>query len=166
MTYRNTSASLTEQDIQEIKAALHLLQEKLPFLIHLTADERRKMVKMGDKSHAFVTNSLTAAQTNQEILPSNFDLEAYLQNHQLSIALGEIHISLKQLVEKVDDTLVAVRSDVMLSSLTVYEYVKTAAKRTPGLKSIAEQLSLRFRAMRSRTAKAANLSNQSVKHSA
>jgi protein-tyrosine-phosphatase len=150
MPYTHVSAQLTELDIQEIKELLTLLNNKLPFLIHLTPEERRALTKMGDKSYAFVSNSLIAAQANPTILPSSFDLDEFAQTYQLAESLSEIHISLKQLYEKVDDTLLAVGSESMSSSLTVYEYVKTAAKRIPGLKAIAEQLSARFKVIRTK----------------
>jgi hypothetical protein len=57
MSYQNITASLSPADIQEIKAALQTIQDKLPFLVTLSPDERRKMLKMGDKSLAFVNNS-------------------------------------------------------------------------------------------------------------
>lgn len=41
-------------------------------------------------------------------------------------------------------------------SLTVYDYVKTAAKKTPGLKTLAEQLGERFKAIRTKFPKAAS----------
>jgi hypothetical protein len=53
----------------------------------------------------------------------------------------------------VDDTLLAVGSEAMNNSLTVYDYVKTAAKKTPGLKTIAEQLGERFKAIKAKVAK-------------
>jgi hypothetical protein len=63
MSYQNISAKLTETDLQEIKTALATIEAKLPFLVHLTVEERRKLFKMGNKSLAFVSNSLTAAQS-------------------------------------------------------------------------------------------------------
>ncbi|MEH1922050.1 hypothetical protein [Nostoc sp.] len=137
MSYQNITGSLSAQDIQEIKAALQKIQQKLPFLVTLSAEERRKLVKMGDKSLAFVSNSVTAAQSNREILPATFDVEELVQDYQLATALTELLISMQQLTEQVDDTLMAVGSEVMTSSLTVYDYVKTASKKTPGLKTVA-----------------------------
>lgn len=63
---------------------------------------------------------------------------------------------MRQITEQVDDTLLAVGSEAMSSSLTVYDYVKTAAKKTPGLKTVAEQLGERFKAIKGRTTKAAS----------
>ncbi|MEH1940746.1 MAG: hypothetical protein V7L01_11065 [Nostoc sp.] len=45
---RNIIGTLSPEDIQEIKAALQIIEQKMPFLIALTAQERRKLFKMGD----------------------------------------------------------------------------------------------------------------------
>ncbi len=63
---------------------------------------------------------------------------------------------MRQITEQVDDTLLAVGSEAMSSSLTVYDYVKTAAKKTPGLKTVAEQLGERFKAIKGRPTKIAS----------
>ena len=158
MPYQNITATLSDADIQEIKAALQTIQNKLPFLVNLTADERRSLVKMGDKSLAFVNNSLNAAQANRDIFPASFDVEEFMRDYHLAVALTELLAGLRKLEEKVDDTLLAVGSEAMNSSLTVYNYVKTAAKNTPGLKSLAEQLGERFKAIKGRTSKVNSVS--------
>jgi len=63
---------------------------------------------------------------------------------------------MRQITEQVDDTLQAVGSEAMSSSLTVYNYVKTASKTTPSLKTLAEQLGERFKAIKGRPSKAAS----------
>lgn len=156
MSYQNITGSLSPEDIQEIKTALQTVQQKLPFLVTLSSEERRKLVKMGDKSLAFVNNSVTAAQSNREILPASFDIEELVRDYQLATALTEVLTSMRQLTEQVDDTLLAVGSEAMSSSLTVYDYVKTAARKTPGLKTLAEQLGERFKAIRGRQTKPAS----------
>jgi len=154
MTDQNITGTLSPEDIQEIKAALQIIQEKMPFLIALTAQERRKLFKMGDKSLAFVNNSVNTAQSNREIFPASFDIEEFIQDYQLATTLSELLILIRQLTEQVDDTLLAVGSEAMINSLTVYKYVKTAAKKTPSLKTVAELLSDRFKAInKGRTAK-------------
>ncbi|MGB7085242.1 MAG: hypothetical protein WBD47_06785 [Phormidesmis sp.] len=150
MVYKNIDSDLSQADLAKIKAALKTVQEQLPFLVHLSVQERRRSFKMGDKSLAFVTNSLLAAQSNPEILPGSFDVEAFGRDYQLSRSLLEVQGILKQLNEKVDDTLLAVGSEAMTGSLSVYEYVKAAAKREPGLKGLAEQLGERFKKVRRR----------------
>ncbi|MEH2039333.1 hypothetical protein [Nostoc sp.] len=152
MAYQNITASLSPEDIQEIKPAFATIQAKMPFLVTLSVEERRKL--FSDKSLAFVNTSLTAAQSNRDILPASFDVDEFVRDYQLVATLTELLIKLQQLTEQVDDTLMAVGSEAMGSSLTVYDYVKTAAKKTPGLKTIAEQLGERFKAIKSKPAKA------------
>ncbi|MEH2276982.1 MAG: hypothetical protein V7K40_19895 [Nostoc sp.] len=147
MADQKIAGTLSPEDIQEIKAALQIIEQKMPFLIVLTAQERRKLFKMGDKSLAFVTNSVNAAQSNPEIFPASFDIEEFIRDYQLATIFSELLISIRQLTEQVDDTLLAVGSKAMLGSLTVYDYVKTAAKKTPGLKTVAELSSDRFKAI-------------------
>ncbi len=156
MPYQNISATLSEADIREIKTAIKTIQQKLPFLITLSVQERRKLFKMGDKSLAFVNNSLSAAQSNRDILPASFNVEELVQDTQLAASLTEILILLRQVTEQVDDTLLAVGGEAMTGSLAIYDYVKTAAKKTPGLKTLAEQLGERFKAIRARSPKAAS----------
>jgi hypothetical protein len=147
MPYQNISAQLSDRDKADIKAAIATLDEKLPFLVNLTAIERRNLYKMGDKSLGFVNNSVTAALQNQDILPPTFDIPEFERDFALAQDLSEIHAQLQQITEKVDDTLVAVGSEAMRSSLSVYDYVKAAAKHQPGLKALAEQLGERFKAL-------------------
>lgn len=155
MPYQNINVILSDADLKEVRQAVATIQQKLPFLITLNTTERKRLFKMGDKRLTFVQTSLNAAQSNRNILPASFDLDGFSNDYRLATSLMEIEMLLNQLSEQVDDTLLAVGSEAMTSSLTVYDYVKTAAKKTPGLKGIAEQLGNLFRAMKSRTPKAA-----------
>jgi hypothetical protein len=160
--YQDINVRLSDADLQEIKQAIDTIQNKISFRITLTQEERKRLYKMGDKRIAFVQNSFNVAQSNRNILPPSFDLEAYANDYRLATNLNELLMRLNQLTEEVDDTLMAVGSEAMSSSLTVYEYVKTAAKKTPGLKTIAEQLGSLFKAIRSKPAKPATNSSETL----
>ena len=51
------------------------LKQKLPFLIGLTKEERISMLKLGDKSRAFVQKTMELVKQNQDFLPRSFDVE-------------------------------------------------------------------------------------------
>ena len=139
MPYENISATVSDQAMAEIKGAIATIHAQLPFLINLTPDERRKRFKMGDKSLAFVRNSVTATQNNPDIVPGNFDIAEFNRDYQLT--------------ETVDDTLLAIGSESMASSLLVYDYAKTTSRHSPGIKSVADQLGERFKAVGKRRSK-------------
>ncbi|MEP0817472.1 hypothetical protein [Trichocoleus sp. FACHB-46] len=155
MPYQDINVTLSDADLKEIRQAIATIQQKLPFLITLNTTERKRLFKVGDKRLAFVQTSLNAAQGNRNILPTSFDLDGFSNDYRLATSLMEIEMLLNQMSEQVDDTLMAVGSEAMTSSLTVYDSVKTAAKKTPGLKGIAEQLGTLFRAIKSKPAKPA-----------
>jgi hypothetical protein len=46
--------------------AIATIRQKLPFLVDLTTEDRRTMLKMGDKSRAFVSKALEVATQNPQ----------------------------------------------------------------------------------------------------
>jgi hypothetical protein len=145
MAYSNISNSVSETDMQAIKQAIQIITEKLPFLVALSSDEKRSLVKLGAKSIDFVRDCNTVAQNYGQILPANFDIQELSKDSKLFEQLSEIQLLFNTLTEKLNDTTIAVGNESMKASLTVYEYVKTASKSQAGLKTVAEQLQQRFK---------------------
>ena len=117
---------------------------KLPFLVNLTPDERKSIFKTGPGSLAFVQNSLQAAQNNPDIFPKSFDVDEFESDVNLFSVLTELGTVVDQLSSEIDDTRLAVGGEAMNEASQVYNYVKAAAKNTPGLKPVADQLGERF----------------------
>nr|VFJ46226.1 MAG: hypothetical protein BECKDK2373C_GA0170839_101450 [Candidatus Kentron sp. DK] len=145
MPYQNIDATLSPKDIQAIKANIDAILEKLPFLVNLTPKERKAMFKAGPDSVSFVQNALNAAQDHPGILPGNFSTDEFKNDVDLFTALTDIGTVIASLASEVDDTRLAVGGEAMQEASQVYTYVKAAAKTTPGLKPVAEQLGERFR---------------------
>ena len=145
MPYYNISATLPQADVDAIKASIATINSKLPFLISLSNDERRALMKMGPKSINFVQDSLRVAQNNPSILANGFNLSELEKDVALVIPLIELSILLDQLNEKINDTYLATGSKAMRGSLAVYQYAKTASKLQPGLKTVVEALGQRFK---------------------
>ena len=145
MPYSNISATLPQEDVDAIKAALVTINNKLPFLISLSNDERRSLVKMGPKSINFVQDSLRVAQNNVGIVPQSFDVDEFSKDVSLVVPLTEITMLVNQLGEKLNDTQLAVGGEAMRGALAIYDYTKTASKHQPGLKLIVEALGQRFK---------------------
>ena len=144
MSYHNISAQISESVLGEIKTCLNDARSRMPFLVTLSGSERRKLFKLGQKSLAFVEDSLVAAKNHPEILPASFDLVEYEKDVRLAIALHEVLMELEKFAAEVDDTEMAVGSEALDESREVYGYVKAASRRVPGLKSLAAQLGTRF----------------------
>jgi hypothetical protein len=77
MPYQNIDAVVSAANLQAIKDAFAVILEKLPFLVSLTADERKSTFKAGPNSLSFVTRAASAAQSNGGILPASFDATGF-----------------------------------------------------------------------------------------
>jgi hypothetical protein len=64
MSNNRINAALSAEDKSDIMVAINTIKQKLPFLIDLSPDERRAMLKLGDKSLAFVNKALEVATQN------------------------------------------------------------------------------------------------------
>ncbi|MET0621661.1 MAG: hypothetical protein ABW250_01640 [Pyrinomonadaceae bacterium] len=152
MPDNRVSATLSQTDRQAVLDAINIIRTKLPFLIDLTPEERRTLLKMGDKSRGFVTQALTVAEQNEDILPRSFDVAEMRKDVELLDGLAPIMAALSQLTELVEDTYMAVGGEAYASALLVYQFARAAGKG-PALDGALDALGQRF-ARKSRPAPA------------
>ena len=136
------SATLTAADLQAVSDAIVTIRSKLPFLIDLSPQDKRRLFKMGDVSRAFVEKALIAAQANPQVLPPAFDVAEYARDWALWAQLGPIVTQVVQLGELVDDTQTALGADLMNAALTAYGHLSQAS--VGGLEEVKADLGQRF----------------------
>lgn len=143
MTISPISAALTQSDRDAVMDAVATIKAKLPFLVDLSAEERKALPKMGDKSRAFVSKALEVATQNPDFLPRSFNLEELRKDVQLFEAIYPIMVALMQLSELVDDTSLAVGSEAYAAALQVYAYAK-ASGNVGGMDAVVGEMGQRF----------------------
>jgi hypothetical protein len=137
------SLTFTDADLAEIDALLGQLEAKLSGLITLTADQRRMINKMGDKSEAFCRQTLNVMSQNLQLVPPGLGLEEAKKDLACRDALRARLPRLLQLLAKVQDTEMALGSDVMTASLEAYGVLKVMGKGS-GLEALRQGISERF----------------------
>jgi hypothetical protein len=143
MADNRIDATLSQADRQDVLDAINTIRTKLPFLIDLTTEERRFLPKMGDKSQAFVTQALTVAEQNPDVLPRSFDVAEMRRDVELAEALRPVMTALTQLQELVEDTYLEIGSEAYTSALMIYSYMRAGGKGA-ALDEAASQLGQRF----------------------
>lgn len=146
MTQDLASLGISEADWTVIDAALTTLEDKLGSkLLDLTTEQRSRLTKMGDKSEAFCRQALITGRLNVVKLPA--DAAADLTAEETDLAdLDKLRPRLARLTaitEKTDDTEVALGSDIMVFSLTLYGILK-AIGAGAGLDGLKSQMGTRF----------------------
>lgn len=128
-----------QQHLDAIKAAL------APYLLSLTPDERKTMLRMADKTVAFVTKTTDYATSNPSFVPSFVDLAELKQDTAGMAALTPLRQQCDQLALDLDSTVMIAGSEAYGNALTVYGNIKFLARNNqPGAQAAYDDLSVRF----------------------
>ena len=137
------SLHLSTEDLAQLDGAIDTMRRVLTPLIALQPAQRRELNKMGDKSEAFCRQTLAVLSANPQMVPPNLGL-AEAQADLLALdQLRPRLLQLRQLVERADDTEMALGSDIIGLALEGYGLLKVSGKGE-GLKTARRELSARF----------------------
>ena len=116
-----------------------------PYLKALTPEERRTMLKMADKTVAFVAKIHDYAAQNPAFVPAFVDMAEFDADSAALSGLAPLHILLEGLALDTDSTMMLAGSDAYAAALTIYNNIKfLAANNQPGAQAAYDDLRQRF----------------------
>lgn len=143
MSQNLISLNLDDNVLSEIDAALTILENHFSGFLKLSPDERRNLVKMGDKSEAFCRQTIMVAAQNTQYLPPSLDVaEAQSDLNNIDKFRPRLH-RLRELLTKGDDTEMALGSDIYTFGLDAYALLKVTGKGA-SLEVLRQAMSTRF----------------------
>lgn len=114
-------------------------------IINLTADERSGMLKMGDKTLAFVQKALEYAKQNAALCPAFLELPEAQKDYELAASLEVIRQKVAALLRAIEDAEMVAGSEAYDAALIFYNSVKGAARSNiAGSQAIVDDLKVRF----------------------
>jgi len=137
-----------EVDNAVVTAAIQTINDtkaEFPYLLNLSAEERKKFRKMGPKSVDYVNENLLGANQFPGSLPSDFPIEEFANDVDAINKLYPLLVASQALTEALNDTLLALSSDAMKEADEVYGFLKIASKRDANAKALVEQIARRFK---------------------
>ena len=137
------SLEFSAAQLEAVDAALAALEKNLAELVTLTAERRRKALKMGDGSEVFCRQTELVLRQNPGMVPGDFSLEEYRLDLAALDALRPRLQRLRTLTDRADDTELALGSDIMSAALDGYRFAKIAGKGT-ALDSLKEAMQVRL----------------------
>ncbi|MGC3944512.1 MAG: hypothetical protein QM762_08340 [Chryseolinea sp.] len=143
MSQNLVSITFSDSNITTLDNAIGALENTLTHLIDLSSDQRRSLTKMGGKSEAFCRQALNVLAQNPHIVPTTLDLAEAQRDLQALDILRSRTARLRQLVGRLEDTELALGSDVMTASLDGYALLKVFGKGS-GLETLRAEVGLRF----------------------
>jgi hypothetical protein len=143
--FTNTiSQALTALQKTDISTKINDIKLILVWLFNLTPEDRKKIIKMGDKSVSYVRGVLAALKANPAVVPSTFDVTEFEKDMTLYDDLLAILMLLRPLFEGLEDTLVLVGSELIQQANAGYAILKEAAKTNSALTQTVQDLGERY----------------------
>ncbi len=142
----NIHFTISAEEKAQIQEALKTIETVLiPKLKTLTVEERKGLLKMGDKTLAFTTKTLDYANSKPEYIPSFMDANEFKVDMEAISELRPIFNSVNLILEALDDSIMLSGSEAYTAALMYYNNVKLGANsNVSGAKSIYEDLKQRF----------------------
>jgi hypothetical protein len=123
-----------------------------PYLLALTPEDRKGMLKMGEKTIGFVEKAFDFAKQNPELVPPYLKISEFETDFADAHGLWTLHNMITQLEEGISGTEMAAGSEAYQASLIFYHSVKMAASQNiPGANAVYEELRKRFPSTKRRT---------------
>jgi histidyl-tRNA synthetase len=148
MSQKNSvSAVISEVDKQSVLTSINDIKGRLSSLLlfNLSPSDRKEMLKMGDKTLAFVDKALGYADKHPELIPPYLDLDEAKRDFSLANNLNEILRELSTLYQSVEDVLMLSGSEAYSAALMFHASVKGASRSdVAGSRAIYDDLAQRF----------------------
>ena len=144
---------ITAEELAKDLVLLKAFGDNLPAnLINLTPEQRKTVIKMGDKSIAFCEKDHDFATINPDLCPNYVDLDAMKQSIDVTKSLNTIYRTAVVITSKLDDTSMLVGSQAYEAALSIYTLVKDSARRNiSGAKEAETELKKRFSGHKTKT---------------
>jgi hypothetical protein len=135
--------TLSEAQLAAVDNALFELETQLSGLIAMSVQQRRKLMRMGDKSESFCRQTLSVLAQNPQVVPPSLPLAAAQADLATLDALRPRLQRLQRLAERAVDSETALGSDIMRCALDGYALLKVAG-RNQGLEGLRKEIGTRF----------------------
>ena len=150
-TENKISVTLSPEPQAQILSQLDLLASSLTWTQALTPDERRRQLRAGDASEAFISKALQLGQRYPQLVPAALSVEEMAKDVELRPFLQELKSRLGTLHLSVDDTLKIASAEAFEAGLGIYKGAK-AFGQGMGIDDQIEELARRFKTASKSTA--------------
>ena len=124
MSQNLISLTIDSSRFTAIEAAVTALEKELVDFVELSVEQRRELLKLGPKTEVFCRATIEVMERNPGALPADFDLNAIRQDRVAIDQVRPLLSRLRMLVSRVQDTEMALGSDLYKAALDGYRFAK------------------------------------------
>lgn len=135
-TNTSNNLALSDKEQSDLLNEITAIRQALKFLVSLTIDERKRLLKPGSNAIAACDSLIVTMKRHQKYFPVDLiNIEEMSKNLALSKSLVPVYELLKSLTEAVWDTISVARSDAYRLGLRGYALAQMVANDVPGIES-------------------------------
>lgn len=135
------NVQLSDDDLDEVLQAIANIRQKLPFLVKLSPEDKKKTAMLDDGRIPFASKALDYASREPSLSPNPLLLEEAQKDSSLFGKLQTVDRELARLSEMVSDTRMLAGAELYEFARVVYKMSKISASLdVPGTKSIVDDL--------------------------
>ena len=128
MSQNLISLTIDSSRLTAIDAAVSALEKELVDFVELSVAQRRELVKLGPRTEVFCRATIEVMERNPGALPADFDLNAIRQDRVAIDQVRPLLSRLRMLVSRVQDTEMALGSDLTEAVLDGYRFAKAGGQ--------------------------------------
>ena len=149
MTNNEVSAVMEQETYDKIMQMIDEITSLFPVLISLSAKERKKCHKKGDRSYSFVENAYSIGNEFNDLVPPFVSIDEMKKDLDYEDKLAMIESKLKTLSSQLSDTRLKAGSEAMRAAVSIYNSVKLAQRNNvSGSRTAYDLLKPRFEVRR------------------
>jgi hypothetical protein len=143
MPYANLSIGIDDNLRQTLLNFLSDMELNMNFLVQLTTEEKKKSLRLGIKTPAFLKRSVELAKQNPHLLPSYFNQAEFEKDVQDFEFMSDILVQIKKLQQAINDTTIALEQESVNAALDFYKHCQSAANQNVlGAQEAVKELSI------------------------
>lgn len=130
----------------DAKKAIQNTSGMFPFLVGLTAEDRKRLQAMDVANKAFTEDAYEAAQNHTEVLPAYLSVAAFKDQLDGFAVMDAVIAAVGEFYDKLRDTRLVMGAAAYQTARSLYRFLGQAAKDgVPGAEAAYLQLSTRFK---------------------
>ena len=149
MSQNLISLTIDSSRFAAIDAAVTALEKELVDFVELSVAQRRELLKLGPRTEVFCRATIDVMERNPGALPADFDLDAIREDRVAIDQVRPLLSRLRMLVSRVQDTEMALGSDLYKAALEGYRFARASGAGAL-LDELKAQANPRFKSNRKR----------------
>ena len=126
INFNHANATVTAANMTSVKGFLSNASGVTPFILNLTAEEKRSLMTMNVDNKVFAEDALTVARNNPTLVPPMVNVADWERDYNIFNQMEELILLVDQYRSKLRDTQMLAGAEAYAAARALYKYLEMA----------------------------------------